>query len=509
MSAKDRERLQNIRNAPHPASSTTASPSAPISSPSVLQFIPEEINIPELHPSVAKAALHGFQPFSSDPVKQSRYTAFLQFQASRGDDLSRHILGVDRLDGQSLEDFNKELSDYAKSATVFKPLSGAMAGRFRSAVIVESGPKIVEGLHTPALTEQMGTDEDEKKENEKEREDPKMGAVRLGMYGPLTRDVQPWQPAKLLCKRFGVKEPEVSEDALNAAAESGASAQKDGWSSDLATQGVPTGTTESATATATAAITDGISGGASRSSGPRNLANVGLGEDETQGRDTLTYQRPSMDIFKAIFASDDEDSDNDEDDGNEKKMDVLGAQPGAATASEPIPAHYLSSENASASYDPQIKDPTSSTNGLEKVDIASFKPTFVPRSERESRKGKEREKDKTKKDKKSAPKMALSFDVEEEGLNLNISAPSKKEKKHKDRDGDRKRKKRKEKQEEDEDESMWVEKPPADAVKNLASQHLEPLSAEASVTDGVSSRAQSAQDPVPPLRGRKRAIDFM
>ena len=49
----------------------------------------------------------------------------------------------------------------------------------------------------------------------------------------------------------------------------------------------------------------------SRSRGPRDLANVGLGEDETQGRDTLTYERPAMDVFKAIFASDDEDSDDD------------------------------------------------------------------------------------------------------------------------------------------------------------------------------------------------------
>ena len=46
--------------------------------------------------------------------------------------------------------------------------------------------------------------------------------------------------------------------------------------------------------------------------GPRDLANIGLGEDETQGQDTLTYERPSMDIFKAIFASNDEDSDDEQ-----------------------------------------------------------------------------------------------------------------------------------------------------------------------------------------------------
>ena len=40
-----------------------------------------------------------------------------------------------------------------------------------------------------------------------------------------------------------------------------------------------------------------------------NLENVGLREDEMQGHDTLTYVHPSMDIFKAIFTSNDKNSD--------------------------------------------------------------------------------------------------------------------------------------------------------------------------------------------------------
>jgi G patch domain-containing protein 1 len=27
------------------------------------------------------------------------------------------------------------------------------------------------------------------------------------MYGALTREIVPWQPSRLLCKRFGVKDP--------------------------------------------------------------------------------------------------------------------------------------------------------------------------------------------------------------------------------------------------------------------------------------------------------------
>ena len=55
---------------------------------------------------------------------------------------------------------------------MFKPLSGAMAGRFRSAVIIESGPKIVEGLHTPVASNNQddGAGSGEEKEDKKEED---------------------------------------------------------------------------------------------------------------------------------------------------------------------------------------------------------------------------------------------------------------------------------------------------------------------------------------------------
>ncbi len=37
---------------------------------------------------------------------------------------------------------------------------------------------------------------------------------------------------------------------------------------------------------------------------------VGLGDDERQGRDTLTYVKPSLDVYKAIFESDEEATDS-------------------------------------------------------------------------------------------------------------------------------------------------------------------------------------------------------
>ncbi|KAI9062765.1 hypothetical protein FKP32DRAFT_1593437 [Trametes sanguinea] len=493
MSQKDRERLESIRNNAK-AGAPVAPPEARAPSPGPPPPAPGGLRIPHLHPSVAKAALQGFQPFASDPVKHSRYTAFLTFQANHVSGEPADNVGFGPLPGQSMEEFNKELEDYAKSATVFKPLSGAMAGRFRSALVVENGPKIFEGLHQPDTTAEGDGSQDDRAE-EKE-EDPKMGAVRLGMYGPLTREVQPWQPAKLLCKRFGVKEPEVDMTGPAGAA-----------SSDFE---FATGAAKSISQAAEAS-SDNVAGAApaqitappdsdtvGRSTGRRDLANIGLGEDETQGQDILTYQRPEMDVFKAIFASDDEDSDDEAEEAHKEKettpapLDFFGT------------AKPVTKPETKAEPTPPPPAPPAFTNApLEKVDLATFKPTFVPRSDRESRKDKSEKKDKKSKEKKKAKASLMSFDVEDDG-----SIPSFGPSVSKEKEKERKKKKRKERHE-DEDDAMWVEKPPPEVVKDLPIPPPLPpdpgADGPAQETNGNTTKASEAGPP----RGRKRAIDFM
>ncbi|KAI0343331.1 hypothetical protein BDW22DRAFT_1407187 [Trametopsis cervina] len=472
MSQKDRERLENIKGNINVPRLPPPPPPDPEPTPGLSRT---EISMPQLHPSVAKAALSGFQPFTTDPVKQSRYTAFLQFASQ--DASQQQQLSIGPTPGQSIGEFNKELSDYSKAATVFKPLSGAMAGRFRSAIIVENGPKIIEGLHTPDLSETK----EEEVTKEEEEEDPRMGAIRLGMYGPLTREVVPWQPARLLCKRFGVKEPEIEEpDPATVKPDLG--------------DAVPPGPTGSAPL----AITDGSAddtGAASESKpGVRNLASIGLGEDETQGQDTLTYKRPAMDIFKAIFASDDEDSDDEDTaaDNLEPKPSTVPSDPPVEVSvkDEPLPSILPS----------KVVEPTKPPVD-EKVDLATFKPTFIPRTERDSRtKDKDREKDKKKKKK---VKTLISFDDNEEdgGLQLNVKPQKRKDgEKLKDKDGERKKKKRKETKAEEEDDGMWVEKPAPEAVQNIT---FTTQTSSETPQDGISEGIAG------PPRGRKRAVDFM
>ncbi|KZT69228.1 hypothetical protein DAEQUDRAFT_811463 [Daedalea quercina L-15889] len=499
LSQKDRERLQNIKNA---ALNAPAAP--PVAAPPPPQpHVPGQIEVPTLHPSIAKAALSGFQPFTADPVKQSRYAAFLNYQANRESVGDSSGLGIGPLPGQSVEEFNKELEDYAKSATVFKPLSGAMAGRFRSAVVVEAGPTIVEGLHQPVAAPEPSAEE----KQEEEDEDPRMGAVRLGMYGALTRDVKPWQPARLLCKRFGVKDPEVDMTG-EAGAATADLAMPTAAAKKADTETAPADAAPESKFASAGAITDGseaVSG--ARKNGPRDLTKVGLGEDEDQGRETLTYERPSMDIFKAIFASDDEDSDDEIDGEGDVKPDSNGAvsppsnEPEAKT--EEVPPHLAGS--AVPSYAP--KDSGSIGATAEKVDLATFKPTFVPRSDRES--NKEKSKDKGKKDKKKKPKAALlTFDVDEDGSEANLGAPpsSRVKAKSKEKEGERKKKRRKEHKEEVDADSMWVEAPLPEVLKSIPTEARSPVLSRSPQDIAMNLPTQEGAKTA---RARKRAIDFM
>jgi hypothetical protein len=101
-----------------------------------------------------------------------------------------------------------------------------------------------------------------------------------------------------LCKRFGVKDPnpDITTDTPmpgNSNSNTGGNA----WKAEEAPA-------EADLRTATGSTGTDLTSSVGRRV-ERDLENVGLGEDESQGRDTLTYARPSMDIFKVIFASDD------------------------------------------------------------------------------------------------------------------------------------------------------------------------------------------------------------
>jgi G patch domain-containing protein 1 len=456
-------------------------------------------------------------PFTNDPAKQARYIAYLHSQSTP----DHPELLPPKLPGQTSEAYHKELSDYSKSAGIFKPVSGAMAGRFTTAAVVELGPNAVEGLHQPTHeVEPTPPQQQEEKEREKEKEmearrreeevqGSKAHAARTGMYGALTREIVPWQPARLLCKRFGVKDPnpDITTDTPMPGVSHG-QAQGTGDNAWKAEEALA----EADLQTATGSVDVNVSSSTEGRRAARDLENVGLGEDDSQGRDTLTYVRPSMDIFKAIFASDDEDSD-DEPEGEGQETGVPDAGPSTLPTKGPekqqptensdggaIPVHLRIQDAAEPT---STYEPRSAQRPPETVDVATFKPVFVPRGERESQKLKDKKDGGSSrgKDKKKA-KAIVSFEDDDEGAALTILPQT-----DKDKDGTRKKKKRRKEKgngEGGEDVDMWVEKPPPQVVTNLVDATVP---AEGKVQlEGPAPPPAATEGPP---RSRKRAIDFL
>ena len=437
MSEKDKERIQRIAS-----SLTTGKTSAASSGPDGYAEAPS--NSPaRLDPHIAKAALSGFQPFTTDPTKQARYTTYLQSQANIGSSPP-----LQPLPGQKADDFTKEVGDYAKAASLFKPMSAAMAGRFTSAAVLEMDTNVVEGLHHPSREELEASEKrrEEEEEREKANIDPKVNAAKMGMYGPLTREVKPWVPAKLLCKRFGVKEPDVSVDVVNETTQqqNRPPFEQAGFSGH----------------SATSAHTDTLAA-TQRPEGPRDITNIGFGEDETQGQDILTYERPSMDIFKAIFASDDEDEGEEVDLAEDAQVNDEGR-------------------------DIEEKGFTKATIILDDtpVDPNTFKPTFIPRDGKAKQEGVKSKEKKVKRDKKKRGKeksVLVSFEMEDGGVDGTVE---------RERPRDRPSKKRRK---DNADKTVYesADKPPLNVATGPVAST--PAAEEANVIQ----------------KGRKRAVDFM
>jgi G patch domain-containing protein 1 len=401
LSEKDRARLQSL--AVRDSSDSSLSPASPT---------PAKTVIPTVDPVIAQAALRGFQPFTNKKEKQFRYTTYLRSQLAPSTS-TESVAPPERKSGQSLEDYNHELEEYAKSAMIFKPMSGAMANRFTSAAIVETGPDIQEGLHmtTPSSSIVDTANSTKLPDKIEVEETPKQHAARLGMYGPLTREIRDWPPARLLCKRFGVKDPRPGPNPDARGSDTVLSTQTQSWGDTVA-------------ASAVAQPEPDV--GPARSV-PRDISNIGLGEDDDQGRDTLTYQRPALDIFKAIFASDAEDSDDDQ----EANAPITpSAAPTALAVS--TPSNALSAAPEALAPDIENQQP---------VDLASFKPKFVPKSHRD-REGKSspggkaaQRSDKHRKSENKLKQSLVSFgaDDDAESMNIVVISNTKKEKEKKKR----------------------------------------------------------------------------
>ncbi|KAH9812604.1 hypothetical protein DFH28DRAFT_931022 [Melampsora americana] len=419
ISAKDKSRLENMKQL---ALAQTSGQSDSFGVTSHILPTPEtSITIPTLPPAIAQAALRGFMPFSHDLSKQKRYQLYLKSQAGL---LSDGVaFSPQPKPGESADQINKELEGFAKSAMMFKPMSAVMASRFTSAAsTIASGELSTPqpGLRQPvfAETDAAPPDDavvDDSSTSKKVEEELSQAAqaVRMDMFGMLTRTTATFYPQKLLCKRLNVPNPFPHGEPIESKPKVASNSMSDFMTahgflpatSDLEKK-ESTKENEESGEWVTEKVADGPT---------KPLDQVGLGDDDTQGRDILTTTRPAIDLFKAIFADESDDESPEED---QPSLPVQTNAPRDAAVSEPPlgtnHSHQSVDQNKSSasvstivpsipSHTPKVVDP----DELQK--LASFRPTF-------SRKG-DKEKDEEtvgkKKNKGKKRKVLISFDDDE------------------------------------------------------------------------------------------------
>ncbi|CBQ70449.1 conserved hypothetical protein [Sporisorium reilianum SRZ2] len=327
LSAKARERLAADSNALLPSSALTQPTQRT-----------EYVDAPRLDVATAKQALQGFAPFGADAAKQERYLAYLKGQAEPGSEQAKHLQVPRDL---TAEQFSNELREFAKSASMFRPMSSAIASRFTtaSAAVMEHETRAttaVPGLRHPApasASQNRDPSQSEPVQPEKELSTAQK-AAQMGNFGHLTRSIEPWAPGRLLCKRLGVPEPSITRKQRGEAQATTSvrpgdddpdpfygSTRSSKASSSVRVDQHWERSKEQLKALAAAGATP-LSLDASLNTSHRHATQtedgaqeqdaIGMAGDERQGRDTLTYVKPSMDVYKAIFASDEEASDGEE-----------------------------------------------------------------------------------------------------------------------------------------------------------------------------------------------------
>lgn len=252
--------------------------------------------VPHLDRWIAKQVLErgtsgSFMPYAEDEAKRDRYRAFLKLKAGVLRPEEEKL--PERPPGMGLQEWIAEMNEFARCAMVFRPASGAMASRFTSAsssatVMTPSAENLLRRPKEKQLT-------------------PAEEAAKMGMYGHLTREVTPFHPSRLLCKRFGVMMPTPTDAAEETANEP----RTTGGASEL----LSTGTMERIIAEAQKATSSSsTTEPGDRSSNPAREAAYGLRQPVVvdPGRnEALEAERPGDDVFKAVFGDENDEMEGD------------------------------------------------------------------------------------------------------------------------------------------------------------------------------------------------------
>ncbi|CAK7263225.1 hypothetical protein SEPCBS57363_000444 [Sporothrix epigloea] len=159
--------------------------------------------MPSLDKATAVAAIargaRGGGPYQDNEAKRSRYRAYLECQAGIAASLAPKLAGMKD------DEWLREAYEFFNCARIFKPMSGPMASRFTTSTVPAANAS---SNASGAAGASDGTANLVTRPTARQ-EDPAEAAAKMGMYGQMTRTIGEFLPTRLLCKRMGVKMPDI------------------------------------------------------------------------------------------------------------------------------------------------------------------------------------------------------------------------------------------------------------------------------------------------------------
>ncbi|XP_069724607.1 G patch domain-containing protein 1 [Phaenicophaeus curvirostris] len=187
LSEKDRERLKEVKQASEEqmkarmlaqqAQSSRLQPASPEDASRKWQML--------LGGQLASAGPSDFKPFARNPEKQRRYENFVKSLKQGEKDTLEQYLDPNMTEWER----GREQEEFFRAAMFYKSSNSALASRFTRAKYEDDVDKV------------------EVPRDQENDLDDKEAAVKMKMFGKLTRDKFEWHPEKLLCKRFNVPDP--------------------------------------------------------------------------------------------------------------------------------------------------------------------------------------------------------------------------------------------------------------------------------------------------------------
>ncbi|XP_051576587.1 G patch domain-containing protein 1-like isoform X1 [Myxocyprinus asiaticus] len=126
-----------------------------------------------------------FKPFAKNPQKQARYDLYINKLKHGDKDAVESSLDSSMTEWER----GRERDEFVRAALLYKPSNSSLSSRFTRS------------------KHEDDTDSVEVTRDQENDVDDKQAAVKMKMFGKLTRDTFDWHPDKLLCKRFNVPDP--------------------------------------------------------------------------------------------------------------------------------------------------------------------------------------------------------------------------------------------------------------------------------------------------------------